>query len=107
MLERGGAKMSRMTRESSASANGEPRSVLRRTLEVWRSIHWRERFFLCVAVVVMCFASGANPTIALSLGRLVDAVNAWVLQPQRVNHLPGLPRFIWRLSAPATWCVKP
>ena len=28
-----------------------------------------------IALIVMCFSSGANTTIALCLGRLVDAVN--------------------------------
>ena len=30
---------------------------------------------LCIALVIMCLSSGANTTIALCLGKLVDAVN--------------------------------
>ncbi len=71
--------MNRTTRAASHTAARELRSILWRSLEVWRLIRWRERFSLCVALVVMCFASGANTTIALCLGRLVDVVNPGTL----------------------------
>jgi ATP-binding cassette subfamily B protein len=53
----------------------ELRTIAMRSRQVWRLIPWRQRLSLCIALVIMCLSSGANTTIALSLGKLVDAVN--------------------------------
>jgi ATP-binding cassette, subfamily B, bacterial len=58
-----------------SQAARELRTIAGQIREVWRLIPWRERLCLCSALVVMCLSSGANTTIALCLGRLVDAVN--------------------------------
>ena len=76
--------MSWMNSRSLWGMGGELRTVARRGRQVWRLIRWRERACLSIALIVMCFSSGANTTIALYLGRLVDAVNP------EVN--PGLTR---------------
>jgi ATP-binding cassette, subfamily B, bacterial len=76
--------MSWMNSQSLWGMGGELRTVARRGRQVWRLIRWRERACLSIALIVMCFSSGANTTIALYLGRLVDAVNP------EVN--PGLTR---------------
>jgi ATP-binding cassette, subfamily B, bacterial len=70
--------MGRMRSQALRSAGRELRSIARRTRQMWRLIRWRERLFLGMALLVMCFASAANTAIALCLGRLVDAVSPGV-----------------------------
>ncbi len=76
--------MSRMKARAMKGMASELRTFARRSRQVWRLISWRQRLSLGIALVIMCFSSGANTTIALCLGRLVDAVNP------EVN--PGLTR---------------
>src|SRR5262249_21190705 len=64
-----------MTSQSSWGVIQEVRTIWRRSREVWRLIPGRQRLSLCIALLLMCLSSGANTTIALCLGRLVDAVN--------------------------------
>jgi ATP-binding cassette, subfamily B, bacterial len=76
--------MSRMKAQAMKGMAGQLRTFARRSRQVWRLISWRQRLSLCIALIFMCFSSGANTTIALCLGRLVDAVSP------EVN--PGLTR---------------
>ena len=68
--------MSRIKIQALRGIGAELRSMARRSRQVWRLIPRRERVSLCVALIFMCLSSGANTTIALCLGRLVNAVNS-------------------------------
>jgi ATP-binding cassette subfamily B protein len=70
-----GVTISRKTSQALGGAARALRTIGSRSRQVWRLIPWRQRLSLCMALVVMCLSSGANTTIALCLGRLVDAVS--------------------------------
>jgi ATP-binding cassette subfamily B protein len=67
--------MSRLKSQTRSGVARELRAIAKRSRQVWRLIPWRERVFLCIALVIMSLSSGANTAIALCLGSLVDAVN--------------------------------
>jgi ATP-binding cassette subfamily B protein len=48
--------------------------IAKRGRQVWQLVSWRHRTMLGGALVVMCLASGANTSIPLCLGKLIDAV---------------------------------
>jgi ATP-binding cassette subfamily B protein len=67
--------MSRMNAQAMKGMACNLRTFTRRSRQVWGLVSWRERLCLGIALIIMCFSSGANTAIALCLGRLVDAVN--------------------------------
>jgi ATP-binding cassette, subfamily B, bacterial len=54
----------------------ELRAIAGRGGQVWRLISWRYRVLLGGALLVMSLASAANTSIALCLGKLIDAVSS-------------------------------
>jgi ATP-binding cassette, subfamily B, bacterial len=67
--------MTAMNSEAFWSAGRKLRTIAKRSRQVWRLISWRQRLSLGLALAIMCLSSGANTAIALSLGKMVDAVS--------------------------------